>query len=458
MIITNFKSLAKNYLREQALLIAEAGYEMIDIEKVVKKRISVENNILEIRHFEKEKPYKIDLKEFKRIFVVGIGKGSALASASLAKILGKKLTGGIALDIQKPELKKSKVQSLKSKVFIGTHPLPSAQNIKATKEIIKLAKSLTKDDLLITFICGGGSALACTGEQELKTSTFVTKELTKVGAIIEELNIVRKHLSEFKGGGLAKMACPATVISLIVSDICGNDLSSVASGPTVYDKTTLEDAEKILKKYNLQPITNNLQLLETPKNKRCFRNVKNILFVCNQDAVEGMLKKSEELGFTARIYSLALEGEAKTIFSPIIKKIKPKEAIIAAGETTVTLNSRGAKSETQKLGKPFGAALGKGGRNQEAVLGALTRLKTNDLRPMTDLIFISFASDSHDNTEAAGAIGDYLVLEKAEKFKLNPEEFLKDHNSFNFFKKTGDLMYAKQKCFNVADLMLILKK
>lgn len=454
MIITNFKSLAKNSLpdrraglREKALLIAEAGYEAIDIEKTVKSRISAKNNILEIRHFKKEDPYKIDLGDFKRVFIVGIGKGSALASASLVKILGGKLTGGIALDINKPKIN-SKLQTTNYKLqtFIGTHPLPSAQNIKATKEIIKLAKSLKKEDLLITFICGGGSALSCGSETELKNSILVTKELTKAGANITELNTVRKHLSEFKGGGLAKMAYPATIVSLIVSDVCGNELSSVASGPTVYDKTTKKDAESILKKYNLQLLINNLKLLETPKDDKYFKAAANILFVCNQDAIDGMMKKAEELGFVVKIHSLALEGEAKNIFLPIIKKIKPREAIIAAGETTVTLN------KYQVSGIKY-QDLGKGGRNQEAVLGAISNLQSTI---SNDLVVISFASDAHDNTEAAGAIDDYLVLKKIEKLKLNPQDFLNRHDSFNFFKKTGNLIYAKQKCFNVADLMLVL--
>ena len=456
MIITNFKSLAKNSLREKALLIAEAGYEAINIEKTIKNRISVKNDILEIGHFEKENPYQIDLKNFKRVFIVGIGKGSALASVSLAKILGKKLNGGIALDIQKPKLK---IENYKLKIFVGTHPLPSEQNIKATKEIIKLAKSLKKDDLLITFICGGGSALACGSEKELNNSILATKELTKAGANITKLNTLRKHLSEFKGGGLAKMACPASVVSLVISDVCGNELSSVASGPTVFDETTKKDAENTLTKYfPRKSVFFSLligDLKETSKDGKYFKVVKNILFVCNQDAAMAMVEKAEKLGFVVKIHSLALEGEAKNIFSPIIEKIKPREAIIAAGETTVTMNN-----EFQKYPPAGGATgqagirnYGKGGRNQEAVLGAISNQQSVI---SNNMVIISFASDAHDNTDAAGAIGDHLVLKKAEKLKLNMEEFLKNHNSFNFFKKTGDLIYAKQKCFNVADLMFVL--
>ncbi len=156
MFITNFKKLAKNPLRKKALLIAEAGYGAIDIQKVVNSKCEVLSikgkNFLAIRF--QGKNLKINLDDFNRVFIVGVGKGSALASATLAKILGKRLTGGIALDV-----KKIKNQNSKLKTYVGTHPLPSQKNVKATKEIIKLAKGLKKDDLLITFICGGGSAL-----------------------------------------------------------------------------------------------------------------------------------------------------------------------------------------------------------------------------------------------------------------------------------------------------------
>ena len=472
--IINFKKLAQNSLRRKALLIAEAGYEAIEIEKVIKKRIKLRSNKLKIVHsyilenvginknLEKNAVnaeldrlgMEIDLNNFKRIFVIGIGKGSALASAILAKILGKRLNKCIALDINKPLLN-SKFLILNSKFFVGTHPLPSKQNIKATQEIIKLTKSLNEKDLLITFICGGGSALACASKAELKNTTSAIKELTKAGAAISELNTVRKHFSDFKGGNLAKMACPAKVVSLIVSDVCGNDLSNVASGPTVLDKTTKKDAVAIIKKYLRESAHRSaliFALKETPKDVGCFKNVKNILFVCNQDAIAGTIKKIEELELKARIHSLALEGEARTVFLQMIKNIKFSEAIIAAGETTVTLKNK--KS-------------GKGGRNQEAVLGAInifanqSQIKFANIREkinngLENIIIISFTSDGHDNTKAAGVIGDFLTLEKAKKLKLNPQKYLNNHDSFNFFKKIGDLIYAEQKCFNVADLMLVL--
>jgi len=450
MIINNFRQLAKNSLRKKALLIAGACYQAIDIEKVISERINLKDGILEIRS---AKIDSLNLNNFKRVFIVGIGKGSALASAALAKILRDKLTGGIALDVSNVKCQMSNV-----KCFQGTHPLPSKQNVKATQKIIKLVKSFKKDDLLITFICGGGSALLCGSQKELKNSVLATKLLTQAGADIKELNTVRKHLSKIKGGGLAKLAYPATIISLIVSDVptANNDLSMVASGPTVYDKTTKKDAVHILKKYNFQSPLSDFQLLETPKNKKYFKNVKNILFLSNREPIFAMAEKAKELGFKPKIYSLKIKGEAKNVLIPLIKVVKKDEVILAGGETIVRLKKLEMRNEK----------LGKGGRNMEAVLGIMSKaqiakrkaLNAKRLALSDKLVVMSFASDGRDNTEAAGAIADDSTLKKAKKLKLDPQEFLTNHNSFNFFKKTGDLIFIKPKTFNVADFMVILKE
>jgi glycerate 2-kinase len=439
MLITNFRNLARNPLRRKALLIAEAGYEAIKIEKNVKEKIKISEQVLTING------RKINLSNFRRVFLVGIGKGSTLASAALAKILGKRLTAGIALDVQRPSIK-HQVSSIK--FLTGTHPLPSPRNIKATREIVKLAKSLKKDDLLITFICGGGSALACASKTELRASQIVFKELTKKGADIFEINTIRKHLSEIKGGGLAKLVYPATLISLIVSDVPGNNLSMVASGPTFFDRTTKKDAEKVLKKYSFN--LKKFNLIETPKDKKYFKKAKNVFFVSNKDAVLTMAKKAKFLGFKPKICSSAIRGEADHALLPLIKRAKKGTAILAAGETTVSLDNR---------------PVGKGGRNTEAVLGAISnfsrfaRSGTDRQFPISKkLIVVAFATDGRDNTEAAGAIADFSTLEKAKKLKLNPKKFLDQNNSFNFFKKTGDLIFSQKKSFNVSDLMIVLRQ
>ncbi len=472
-MIINFDALIKkSSLREMALKIAEAGYEAIEIPKVVSERINIEKGrFLKIKYntadsvnpiSDNEMALRLDLDDFKRVFLIGIGKGSSLAALTLLKILlplGHRFVGGVSLDTEIPNPKsqisnKSRIINSKIKFLTGTHPLPSRKNVEATKKIIKLAKNLKKDDLLITFVCGGGSALLCGSEKELKYSQTIFKELTKAGADIKELNTVRKHLSDIKGGGLAKLAYPATVISLIISDVptANNDLSMVASGPTVYDKTAKKDAEAILKKHNLRPTTYNLRLLETPKDKKYFKNVKNILFFSNREPILAMARKAKKLGFESKIYSLKLKGEARKALIGLTLSVCPGEAAMAGGETTVTLKKSKIKNQKSKL-QIKNQKLGKGGRNMEAVLSIITNnLITNNL------IILSIASDGRDNTEAAGAIGDILTLKKAQKLKLNPREFLNNHNSFNFFKKTGDLIFTKKNSFNVADLMLVLSE
>jgi len=407
-MIKNLKALSKTPLRRKALLVADAGYGAIEIEKAVSRKYRALKN-------------EINIGKYKRVFIIGIGKGSALASISLAKILKKKLTKGIVLDVAKARA------DFPIKFFEGTHPLPSKKNIRASQEIIELAKGLEKGDLLLSFICGGGSSLFCSSNKELNASRTAFKKLTEAGADIFELNTVRKHVSEVKGGGLAKIAWPADVVSLIASDVLGNDLSMVASGPTVFDRTSKKDAEKVLKKYGVK----GLKLTETPKDKEYFRNVKNILFISNKDALLAMEEKAKKLGLKPKIHSYKLRGEAKKALLPLAKKIRKGEAVLAGGETTVKFEKKTS---------------GKGGRNMEAVLGVLGN----------NIIALSFASDGRDNTEAVGAIGDCLTIEKAERLKLDAKKFLGSHDSFNFFKKTGDLIYADKKSFNVSDLMIIL--
>jgi len=470
-MITNFKNLARNSLRKKALLIAEAGYEAIDIEKVIQKKIIIRRNRLTINlaSINGSKKLELNLDNYQRIFLVGIGKGSALACASLVKILGEKLTKGIALDVKNL---KSQISNLK--IFVGTHPLPSPKNINATQQIIKLAKSLKKDDLLITFICGGGSALLCGSKTELNASRIIFKELTKKGADIFELNTIRKHLSEInphtkrgatpsaqkdnsprygvwvKGGNFAKLVYPATVISLIVSDVIGNNLSIVASGPTVYDKTTKKDAEKILKKYQHKSASLSALisvLKETPKDKKYFKKVKNVLFLSNREPILAMLEKAKKLGFKVKIHSLKIQGEAKNALLPLMEVMKNNQVLLAGGETTVTMNNElGIKNYE----------LGKGGRNTEAVLGVLNPIY-NSLFIIHNSVILTFASDGRDNTEAAGAIADFLTVEIAKKMKLESQKFLDSHNSFNFFQKTDDLIFTEPKTFNVSDLMIILR-
>lgn len=440
--ITNYKELAKTPLRKKALAIMEAGYAAIEIQTAIKNRITVKGGILNIVFPNKSQgAIKIDLGDYKRIFLVGIGKGSALASISLAKVLGKRLTRGISIDVERPSLE---IKNYKLEILVGTHPLPSMKNVKATQKIMNMVDDLDEDDLVIVFMCGGGSALAVASEDELNSSLTVFKELTRAGANIIELNTVRKHLSDIKGGNFASIIYPAASLALMVSDVIGNDISMIASGPTVCDTTTKQDAMAILKKYGVT--AKGLVLRETPKEQKCFRNVNNVLFLSNKDAVNAMAEKAKTLGLKPRIGALDFQGEAKSAFDPIMQKIKKGEIAIMAGETTVTVGDI-----------PAGKKLGKGGRNQEATLGIVAS-HMREQKALDGYIAISYASDGHDNTDAAGGIADSYTIKMANGLKQDSQDALVRHAAFDFFKKNGNLIQAKRNSFNVADLMFVIRE
>jgi len=439
--IINTKKLEKTPLRKKALKIVEAGYAAIGIRSAIKRRITIVKNTLTIRLEDKKSgDIRIDLDDYKRVYLVGIGKGSALASIEVAKVLGRRLTKGIAIDVEKPPVN---CQLSTVSCLVGTHPLPSAKNVRATQKVMRMVHNLQADDLVIVFMCGGGSALAVASDEELRASTTVFRELTKAGANIIELNTVRKHLSDIKGGNLAKAIHPATVVTLMASDVIGNDMEMIASGPTVKDSTTRKDAENILKKYGIS--TKGIELKETPKEAKYFATTKNVLFISNRDAVQAMADEAKKMGFRVRIKTTEFQGEAKHALLPMVRTIRPKEAIIMAGETTVTLND-----------VPIGKKPGKGGRNQEVVLGVLAAYAEKP-QALKDIAVVSYASDGRDNTAAAGAIGDAYALRMAEEVRVDFRRCLAEHSSYACLKKGECLLLAGQESFNVADLMMVIR-
>ena len=278
-IILNKEELATNPLRKDALEILEAGLGVIDTEKILQKKFP---DI--VKNF--------DLKSYNKIFFVGIGKCALDGAKVIEEILGDYLTEGIVLDIKQGNLKK--IRSL-----AGTHPYPSEQNVEATKEILKMVGSLTEKDLVICLISGGGSALFELPMPGITLDNIIekTKELTAKGADIYELNAIRKSMSQVKGGKFAKLCYPAQIISLIFSDVLGNDLSVIASGPTVLD----EPSEK----------------------------VKNILLVSNHNALEAMKVKAEEFGFNTTIETEVLSGNAAEMGKELaIRKPKSNTCIL----------------------------------------------------------------------------------------------------------------------------------
>jgi glycerate 2-kinase len=419
MYIKNYNQLASNDHRKVVLDLIETAFSSIQPENVLSKNFTLKDKILQI------KDKKEDLGKYKRVFLLGFGKGSGGISQIIEGILGEFLTEGFVIDVIPQSFKKIEFS-------LGTHPLTSSQNVDFTNKVLSKLSDLTPDDLVLVVICGGGSAMFESSSLPLDKIIEVNKMLLQSGADIFELNTIRKHLSKVKGGQLAKLLYPSKVFSLIFSDVLGNDLSTIASGPTVRDKTIIDDALQIYKKYKMENILKPEDFSETPKKESFFEKLENILMVSNITALDAMQKRAKELGFTSFIYSEKFQGEAKVSGKTLLDASKPNSVLLCGGETTVKVKGEG-----------------QGGRNQELVLGALPYIKKG-------VVIASFDSDGWDNSSAAGALGDFQTLKRVEDFKLNPLDFLENNNSFMFFQKVGDSIQTGKLPSNVSDLMIVL--
>src|SRR3989339_991932 len=322
--IKNFSELATSENRKLALTIAEAGLAVIDTEEVILRSVKLQDNILSVQG------KSFDLSKFKKIKVVGFGKASMDGALALEKVLGSKIEGGAVIGL-------SKVDAPHIETFAGTHPRPSQKNVEAGDRIYEILKDSSEEDLVIALVSGGGSALLCYSPHECDQNVRLYDEFLKYGQKITEMNTVRKHLSILKGGGLAKLAYPATVIGIIFSDIPGNNFCDVASGPTYKDKSTIADAEAIIDKYNLGKFI----LIETPKEDKYFEKVHNFVLVSNTTAVEAMEKKAKELGFNTKIASTELYDETGIALGKIFSGKSENTVVLAAGEPKLVVNKKG---------------------------------------------------------------------------------------------------------------------
>jgi len=418
--IKNFDELAITPNRKIALEIIEAGLDVINTRKVVDSSVSVVGNIL----FVKDKPF--NLTKYKKIKVIGFGKSSCEAALALEKVLGARINEGAVIGLQKVDYKYIET-------FTGTHPRPSEANIEAGKKIYEIINQSDEKDLIIVLVSGGGSALLCYPESEVIQGAKLYDAFLKSGKTISEMNTVRKHLSLLKGGGLAKLAYPATVVGLIFSDVPGNHFEDVASGPTYKDKTTIVDAQKIITENNL----GDFDLIETPKEDKYFDNIYNFVLVSNKTAVEAMAKKAQEFNLGVTIASTDLYDEIDNALEKIFSYQKDNSVILAAGEPSIVV-----KKET-----------GKGGRNLHMGLQAI-KMKIID----KNSVFISFASDGMDNSDAAGAVVDKNTIEKIEKLGIDIKNSLERFDSYPVFEKSGDIIITGPTGANVSDLMILLTK
>jgi len=435
-------------MREHAGQIFQAGLQAVDPAEAIIRHLALNDNWLTIggRRF--------NLKDYDRILVVGAGKAVAPMAKAVEDLLGNRISDGVIVvkDAHGLPLKKIKVREAR-------HPVPDVRGIRGTEEILSLVAKAAERDLIICLISGGGSALLIAPVQDisLEDKQNATKLLLACGATIHEFNTVRKHLSRAKGGRLAQMAYPASVISLILSDVVGDDLDVIASGPTVPDSSTFQDAEKILKSYDvwdhLAPsVRNHLQkgssgqIEETPKSDNAaFQRCYQMLVGTNLQALKAAGREAQKLGYRPLILSSKAEGEAREVakfYTAIAKEVlssenplKPPACVLAGGETTVTL-----------LGD------GRGGRNQEFALAAALAIDGWD-----HIVVLSGGTDGTDGpTDAAGAIAGGTTAARARASGLNPKYFLERNDSYSFFQKLDDLVMTGPTRTNVMDLYMLL--
>lgn len=433
--------------RKDALAIFQAGVKAVDPAHAIKKHLKLEGNRLTAG----ETIY--DLAAFDRISVIGAGKASAAMARAMEEILDKRLNSGLVITKYNHALPLDKVQ-----VIEAGHPVPDLAGFRGAQKIIQFLEQRNEKDLVFFLISGGGSALLPYPHEglTLEDKRDVTKILLAVGANIQEINTLRKHLSQVKGGRLAKIAHPATLISLILSDVIGDDLDSIASGPTVPDRSTFRDCVDIVEKYQ---ITDRLpsvvadifnkgirgEIEDTPEaGDPAFERTQNLIIGSNIKAVEEAAKKATELGYNTLILSTFIEGETRDVagvHAAIAKEIlssgNPIErpaCVISGGETTVTI--RGG---------------GKGGRNQEFSLAAAI-----DIDGLENVVLLSAGTDGTDGpTDAAGAISDGATVVRARKLGMDPNHYLRENDSYHFFKALGDLILTGPTFTNVMDLRLV---
>lgn len=427
MKIQNYGQLAVSDGRKALLSIAEAGLQAIDTAAVMREMLRLDGSTLAIDGT------RFDLNDIGKLVFIAIGKCATDAGGVAEEILGDRISGGVVVDVKKCPA------SARLKTFCGTHPLPSEENMRAAEAIMESLKGLTERDLVLFVVSGGGSTLLFLPEDKAnRQEEKIFTALTAAGATIQEMNIVRKHLSLARGGYLAKAAYPARAVSLIFSDVPANDISFIASGPTVKDITTIEDAAKVLAKFGVEQVCDveHCGLIETPKEDRYFERVTNILAVSNVRALEAMKTAAEKLGFRAEIRGSELAGDASETGQMVAETLHaaaPHSVLFWGGETTVMVRGTG-----------------EGGRNLELSASALRFVRDGEE-------ILSLASDGHDHGPYAGAICDTMTKKAADEAGANPEEFRSRNDTYGLFGKIGNYVMTGDTGSNVSDLVIALK-
>ena len=395
-----------------------------------------------------------DLTSFRRVRVVGAGKAGAPMAAAIESILSDRLEDGLVIvkeGYREPGCRK--IQLLEA-----GHPLPDERGVLAARQLNQMLQDSQSDDLVICLLSGGGSALLVSPATGVALGAVqeLTGALLRSGANIQEINTLRKHLETLKGGNLARRTAPARLITLILSDVIGDPLDMIASGPTVPDPTSFQQAWEILERFDLidqapQAILTHLQkglegqIEETPKSDNLlFERTQILVIGSNRLAAQAALEQARLEGFNTLLLTTSMQGEARQVGRVLAsigremaesgRPVPRPGCVIAGGETTVTVTGDGL-----------------GGRNQELALGAVA-----DLAGIQKVMLISLATDGGDGpTDAAGAVVTGATLERAQALGLNVAVYLKNNDAYHLFDPLDDLLKPGPTMTNVNDLTFI---
>lgn len=394
-----------------------------------------------------------DLARVEHIYIVGSGKAGAPMAQAVEEALEGRITAG-SVNVKYGYTLPTRIVSLNE----AGHPIPDEAGARGGAHIAGLLEQAGERDLVICLISGGGSALMTLPVEGITLDDMkaLTNALLQRGATINEINTIRKHVERMKGGNLARLAYPAQVISLILSDVVGNPLDVISSGPTVPDTSTFQDAYRLLQRYELlqeapASIVEHLrrgaegEIADTPKvGDPIFQRTQNVIVASNDIAAGAAEGEAQKLGFKTLLLSTYVEGEAREVgkvFAALAKEVGasgrpvPRPAcLIAGGETTVTIRGKG-----------------KGGRNQEMALAAAV-----SLRGLADAAVVCLATDGSDGpTDASGALGDGNTVERAAAMGLDAWTYLANNDSYTFFAALNDLLLTGPTNTNVNDLTFV---
>jgi len=416
--------------RRDALLILDAALQSVNPTGAVEQAISRDGDSLIVQG------QTYDLAQCSHIYLIGVGKASVgMTQATLQHIAVDDGAIITTTDATVPGIQ----------VFTGTHPYPSPQNMAATRHLLSIVDRACSNDLLIALISGGGSSLLCQPRISLKNLKRLTQALLRAGCTIQELNTVRKHLSLIKGGQLATR-CTAPILSLIISDVLGNPLDSIASGPTASDSSTFTEAEQVLRRYELWSSCAEVQYViqkgaaglipDTPKH---LDNVQNVIIANNEQACQAAAQAATEQGYYAQVSSTNLSGAAQQAGQDIARYIcllpRTQAAYVFGGETTVAVTGHGH-----------------GGRNQELALAAVPEIDGERI------VLLTCGTDGIDgDSPAAGAIADGQSLQRAASLQQHPDTYLQQNDSYTFFNSLNDTLVTGHTGTNVMDLVIALR-